>query len=430
MALQKLDGNSTNSYFFYDSESDLAANVSNKFNSTTNISCFFLDCIDWQDRDVIESCLKAVVLSAMTLLTIAGNTLVLAAVFISRSLRSSTHYLIVNLAAADLLLGTTVLPFSTVREISGKWYFGDTFCDVWAAVDVLCCTASIWSLCVISIDRYIGVTRPLGYNTIVTERRVCALMVGVWALSVAVSIGPMFGWQAPASPDPYVCTVNNDYGYVLFSVTFSFYLPGFCIIVLYWRIFRTACRQSNFLESGTKMTNTSVTLRVHKGGSSARCSTTDLTQRVKRGGSLPNSTHNLAVAPSIDALRRRSDNCVGAADCMLNRRSVIDARRMSHLEVSTTLWQSGNRSNRSSRSNSRRSSKSIRSSRLDMSCRSSSSSSPERRLNVPLPGKLAKFRRQQKAAKTLGIVVGVFLLCWFPFFFILPLSKYEAFYFF
>ncbi len=50
--------------------------------------------------------------STITIASVGGNVTVLLAVFVNSHLRSTTNYFIVNLAIADLLLGTTVLPFS------------------------------------------------------------------------------------------------------------------------------------------------------------------------------------------------------------------------------------------------------------------------------------------------------------------------------
>ncbi|NWH66093.1 ADA1D protein, partial [Thryothorus ludovicianus] len=98
---------------------------------------------------------------------------------------------IVNLAIADLLLSTTVLPFSATLEVLGFWVFGRIFCNIWAAVDVLCCSASIMSLCIISVDRYIGVKYSLKYPTIMTERKAGVILVVVWLSSMVISIGPL-----------------------------------------------------------------------------------------------------------------------------------------------------------------------------------------------------------------------------------------------
>ncbi len=84
-------------------------------------------------------------------------------------------------------------------QVLDYWVFGRIFCDIWAAVDVLCCTASIMSLCVISIDRYIGVRYPLQYPMIVTRRRALLAMLGVWILAIVISIGPLLGWKQPPS---------------------------------------------------------------------------------------------------------------------------------------------------------------------------------------------------------------------------------------
>ncbi|KAK0047770.1 alpha-1A adrenergic receptor, partial [Biomphalaria pfeifferi] len=105
-----------------------------------------------ESRSCMSTILLTLTLAIIVLLTITGNVLVIASVVLNGNLRTTTNYFIANLAMADLLLGTTVLPFSATLEVLQYWVFGQFFCDVWAAIDVLCCTASILSLCVISID--------------------------------------------------------------------------------------------------------------------------------------------------------------------------------------------------------------------------------------------------------------------------------------
>lgn len=108
--------------------------------------------------------LTIIALSSIVVLTVSGNFLLLLAVVVNRKLRTPTNYLVVSLAIADLLLGLLVLPFSATLQVRKEWIFGSAFCDIWASTDVLCCTASILSLCAISVDRYIGVTRPVRHK--------------------------------------------------------------------------------------------------------------------------------------------------------------------------------------------------------------------------------------------------------------------------
>ena len=308
--------------------------------NTTSADCLSTDPGDTTYGQVLwSSILAGIALCVIIMMTICGNILVIVAIVINPHLRITTNYFILNLAIADLLLGTTVLPFSASLEVVNHWIFGQFVCNIWAALDVLCCTASIMSLCVISIDRYIGVTRPLQHSNIMTEKRGVIIIIVVWVLATAISVAPLAGWKEPPPEDHTICEVTKQLGYVLFSVSGSFYIPLIIILVVYYRVYREASKQSRFLSTGTKTTHSDsgITLRVHTG-------------KPKEENSFEQEL------PSSPAVR------------------------------------TGNRS-------------------------------ATRRSYGTLAGKVAKFKREKKAAKTLGIVVGVFIMCWFPFFFILPLGK-------
>lgn len=73
--------------------------------------------------------------------------------------------------------------------------FGDIWCAIWLAVDVWMCTASILNLCAISLDRYVAVTRPVNYPSIMSSSRAKYLIGFVWVLSFIICFPPLVGWK-------------------------------------------------------------------------------------------------------------------------------------------------------------------------------------------------------------------------------------------
>ena len=122
----------------------------------------------------------------------------------------------------------------------------------------------------ISIERYIGVTRPLRYPILITHRRTIYAIFTAWLVAALISIAPFLGRQNKINSIDHTCEVNDDLSYVLFSCSFSFYIPLIIILCVYGRIYGEASRQYQFLTGGEKkvrLTETvgqeSVTLRIH-----------------------------------------------------------------------------------------------------------------------------------------------------------------------
>ena len=57
-----------------------------------------------------------------------------------------------------------VMPFAIVNDVSGKWPLEKEACKTWISSDVMCSTASILSLCAISLDKYIRIKVVLAYH--------------------------------------------------------------------------------------------------------------------------------------------------------------------------------------------------------------------------------------------------------------------------
>uniref|UniRef100_A0A3Q2YCJ7 5-hydroxytryptamine receptor 7 n=1 Tax=Hippocampus comes TaxID=109280 RepID=A0A3Q2YCJ7_HIPCM len=180
------------------------------------------------------------VLTLMTLGTIGGNLLVVVSVCAVKKLRQPANYLIVSLAAADLSVAVAVMPFVSVTDLTGgRWRFGRWFCNVFVAMDVMCCTASILTLCAISIDRYLGITKPLTYPMRQDGRCMAKMIAWVWLLSASITLPPLFGWAKNVN-DGRVCLISQDRGYTVYSTAVAFYIPVSVMLFTYSRIYRAA----------------------------------------------------------------------------------------------------------------------------------------------------------------------------------------------
>lgn len=162
--------------------------------------------------------------------TIIGNIFVIIAILTNKQLKQSgmSNFLIGNLAISDLLLGITVLPFSATLTTFKHWVFGKILCDIWLSIDVLCSTASIWSLLVISLDRYIATNHPILYRKQQQNglRIVVLYCTMAWFISIVTSLAPLMynsgegqsGLKLiPNSTDQYECVLFQTPSFVIVS---------------------------------------------------------------------------------------------------------------------------------------------------------------------------------------------------------------------
>ncbi|KAK1806325.1 hypothetical protein P4O66_000035 [Electrophorus voltai] len=178
----------------------------------------------------------AMLYSLLILAIVFGNVLVCLAVVRERSLQTTTNYLVVSLAVSDLLVASLVMPWAVYLEVvGGAWLFSRLYCNIFVTLDVMMCTASILNLCAISIDRYTAVVMPVLYNTTQSSRkRVSVMIATVWILAFAVSCPLLFGFNT--TDDPLVCSISNP-DFVIYSSVVSFYLPFMVTLLVYVRIY-------------------------------------------------------------------------------------------------------------------------------------------------------------------------------------------------
>ncbi|XP_059045497.1 probable G-protein coupled receptor No18 isoform X2 [Achroia grisella] len=185
--------------------------------------------------------IASVVVTVLMIMVVVGNMLVIIAIVTEKALKNIQNWFIASLAVSDFFLGLVIMPFSLANELMGYWIFGFWWCEIHSAMDVLLCTASIMNLCLISLDRYWSITQAVDYLKKRTPARAALMIAAVWLMSALVCIPPLLGWRVSRPPEQFPqCKVSDDIGYVIYSALGSFYIPSCIMVFVYIRIYFAA----------------------------------------------------------------------------------------------------------------------------------------------------------------------------------------------
>ncbi|XP_047227434.1 trace amine-associated receptor 13c-like [Girardinichthys multiradiatus] len=196
------------------------------------------------------SMLIYVTLSSISLLTVIFNLLVVVSVCHFKKLHSPTNILLLSLAVSDCLVGFLIV--FQIMLIDGCWYLGDIMCALYLVSDYAITSASIGTMVLISVDRYIAICQPLYYTSKVTAERATIWAIICWISSVLFhSLLLRNNLQKPGRYNSCSgeCAVGVDYIGDIFDLLFSFIGPVTVIIILYMRVFVVVVSQARVMQS-------------------------------------------------------------------------------------------------------------------------------------------------------------------------------------
>ncbi|CAF93754.1 unnamed protein product, partial [Tetraodon nigroviridis] len=133
----------------------------------------------------------------MAVLAVLGNVLVCWAVGLNSNLQTVTNLFVVSLAVADVAVGLLAIPFAIIISTGICAHF--LGCLFLACFVLILTQSSIFSLLAIAVDRYVAISNPLRYSSLVTGQRAKVIISVCWLLSFVIGLTPLLGWNSGAN---------------------------------------------------------------------------------------------------------------------------------------------------------------------------------------------------------------------------------------
>ena len=192
----------------------------------------------------------AVMYSFIIIIGVPANTVIITIVRKTPSMHTTTNYLLMNLAVADLvtlMLCPGIYDFA-LKNVRLKKTLGDFICKFFAgnAVVPITINAAALTVCAIAVERYLALVKPFYVRLRLTKKRVPPVVALIWTIAVLSCIPDLitntiepsilstYPCKRPWSLDEYF----HHKGFIIFSCVFFGLILSIVIFCCYFGIFR------------------------------------------------------------------------------------------------------------------------------------------------------------------------------------------------
>lgn len=200
------------------------------------------------DRDVniedsvpLGELINGAAFAILIFFTAFGNLLILAAVAKSKSLRFRTHFYILSLSIANLLMAGVVMPLRVMSFLDkNTWFANPELCEAYGSFFVLFCTVTVYTLAAMSFDRYLSISRYKWYHKFLTNCRIFCFIAVCWSIAILVTF--LFAKFDNDSTKSMDCKLSKTYStiYVYVFVSIEVLTPTIFMLMLQWKVMKTA----------------------------------------------------------------------------------------------------------------------------------------------------------------------------------------------
>ncbi|CAH1802815.1 unnamed protein product [Owenia fusiformis] len=216
--------------------------------------------VHYLETHPIETSFLIVIMLIIITIGTVGNIFIIGAVAVTKSLRTTANYFVINLAICDVILAGPVNIFFVVAIFTGERWFviRKEFCGVLAFVCLSACLASLACVAFIAINRYVCICRSSVYPTIFSKRNTIIINIIIWVYSMWLNFAVLGGWGRYTYDRKMIGCVWDRMEHRAFSLSFlaGVFIPlvtvAICNALIFWKVYQTKKKIASVGKGGDK----------------------------------------------------------------------------------------------------------------------------------------------------------------------------------